>query len=130
MILRALRSIAAVLAGYLVFAVSAYLLFVLFDQPPHEAAPFWFMVTAAVIGMFFAFIGGYVAAYLAGRYPRAHGIAVAGVLALGAAVSLVATLGKGAIWSQVAALVLMAPSAVLGGWIRERQLTPPDSAAL
>ncbi|HET6762831.1 MAG TPA: hypothetical protein VFH27_04140 [Longimicrobiaceae bacterium] len=127
MILRALRSVFSVIAGYAVFAVSAYLVFELFEQPPHEAAPFWFMVTATVIGMFFAFIGGYVAAYLAGRHPRAHGAAVAGVLALGAAVSLVATLGKGAIWSQVAALVFMAPSAYLGGWIRHRQLTPPTT---
>jgi hypothetical protein len=125
MILRALRSIVAVVVGYMVFAVSAFLVFELFDQPPHEAAPLWFMVTAAVLGMFFAFVGGYVAAFLAGRHPRAHGVAVAALLALGAAFSLVATLGKGAVWSQVAALVLMAPSAVGGGWIRERQVTPP-----
>jgi hypothetical protein len=125
MILRALRSIVAVVVGYMVFAVSAFLVFELFAQPPHEVAPLWFMVTAAVLGMFFAFVGGYVAAFLAGRHPRAHGVAVAALLALGAAFSLVATLGKGAVWSQVAALVLMAPSAVGGGWIRERQVTPP-----
>ena len=46
----------------------------------------------------------------------AREVAMAVVLAAGAA----ATLGHGAVWSQVAALVLMAPSAVLGGWWRAR----------
>ena len=50
----------------------------------------------------------------------AHAVAMAVVLAAGAAASLAATLGHGAVWSQVAALVLMAPSAVLGGWWRTR----------
>jgi hypothetical protein len=72
--------------------------------------------------MAFALLGGYVAAWLARRRPLAHGGAVAIVLALGAAISLLSTIGKGAIWSQVAALALMAPCAILGGWLRLRQL--------
>jgi len=42
------------------------------------------------------------------------------VLAAGAGASLLATLGDGSIWSQVAALTLMVPSAALGGWLRAR----------
>jgi len=45
------------------------------------------------------------------------------LLAAGAVASLASTLGHGAVWSQVAALTLMAPSAVLGGWFRARGLT-------
>ena len=67
-------------------------------------------------------IGGYVAARLARRRPLAHGVAVAALLALGATISLLSTLGRGAVWSQVAALVLMAPCAVLGSWLRSRQV--------
>jgi putative membrane protein (TIGR04086 family) len=67
-----------------------------------------------------ALLGGYVAAWLAKRRPLAHGFAVAAVLALGAAISLLSTLGKGAIWSQVAALVIMAPCAAIGGWLRAK----------
>ena len=73
-------------------------------------------------GMVFALLGGFVAAWLARRQPLAHGIAVGAVLALGAAISLLITMGKGAVWSQVAALALMAPCAVLGGWLRLRQV--------
>ena len=43
------------------------------------------------------------------------------VLAAGATASLASTIGHGAIWSQVAALVLMAPAAALGGWACARQ---------
>jgi putative membrane protein (TIGR04086 family) len=67
-----------------------------------------------------ALLGGYVAAWLAKRRPLAHGFAVAAVLALGAAISLLSTLGKGAIWSQVAALVIMVPCAAIGGWLRAK----------
>jgi len=81
------------------------------------------MLASIAYGMVFALLGGYVAAWLAHRRPLAHGVAVAAVLAVGAAISLLSTLGKGAIWSQVQALILMAPCAALGGWLRLKQLT-------
>jgi hypothetical protein len=55
------------------------------------------------------------------RRPMFHGFAVGAVLALGALVSLLSTLGKGAIWSQIAALAIMAPCAPFSGWLRARQ---------
>lgn len=39
------------------------------------------------------------------------------------------TIGHGAIWSQVAALALMAPAAALGGWLRARQAQCGQEAA-
>lgn len=81
------------------------------------------MLVSTVVGATFAFIGAYVAASLAKCRPLAHGFAVAVVIALGATASLFSTVGKGAIWTQVSALVLMAPSAALGGWLRGRQVS-------
>jgi O-antigen/teichoic acid export membrane protein len=121
--LQAVRSVLSVLAGYLLFAVSAFLIFKLFKQPPHQAAPLGFMVITTALGMFFALLGGYVSGLLAGRNPLGHAIGVAVILALGASVSLMSTLGKGAIWTQIAAIVFMAPSAIAGGWMRFRQCT-------
>jgi hypothetical protein len=115
-----LRSIAAVLLGYIIFAASAVALFRLTGHAPHAPASAVFMVVTVVVGIAFAMIGGYVAGWLAGRRPMAHAVAVAVVLAAGAAASLAATIGQGAVWTQVAALVFMAPSAVLGGWWRAR----------
>jgi|SRR5665213_463867 len=116
------RSVLAVIVGYLIFALSAFAFFQITGQPPHQAAPIPIMLASIAFGMVFALLGGYVAAWLARRRPLAHASAVAVLLALGAAISLLGTLGTGAIWSQVAALALMAPAAVLGGWLRLRQL--------
>lgn len=117
-----IRSILAVLVGYFIFALSALAFFRISGQAPHQAAPVPVMFGSIAFGMVFALLGAYVAAWLATRRPFAHGLAVAAVLALGATISLFSTLGNGAVWSQVAALALMAPSAVLGGWLRSRQV--------
>jgi hypothetical protein len=116
-----LRSILAVLIGYIVFAASSFAVFRVSGQAPHAEASVGFMAASIASGIVFAAAGGYVAAWLAGRRPIAHGLAMAAVLAAGAVASLAATVGHGAIWSQVAALALMAPSAVLGGWWRARR---------
>jgi hypothetical protein len=116
------RSVIAVIVGYLIFALSAFAFFQIAGQPAHQAAPVPIMIGSVAFGMVFALLGGFVAAWLARRRPLAHGVAVAAVLALGATISLLNTMGKGAVWSQVAALAFMAPSAVLGGWLRLRQV--------
>jgi O-antigen/teichoic acid export membrane protein len=119
--MKILRSIGAVIAGYLIFAVPAFTFFRISGQSPHQDAPPVIMLASILVGVVSALLGGYVAAWLAGRRPLAHGVAVALVLALGATESLVSTLGHGAIWSQLTALLLMAPSAALGGWVRARR---------
>jgi O-antigen/teichoic acid export membrane protein len=123
--LQTLRSIGSVILGYLLFAVSAFLFFQLSGQRPHAVAAPAVMAASILVGIVGAFAGGYLAARLAGRQPLLHGVAVAVVLAIGAAVSLASTLGHGAIWSQLAALLLMAPGAVLGGWARARRDSRP-----
>ena len=121
------RSVLAVAVGYFIFALSAFAFFQISGQPPHQAAPMPIMLASIAVGMIFALLGGYVAAWIARRRPLAHGVAVAVVLALGATISLVSTFGKGAVWSQVTALVLMAPCAALGGWLRLRQIGDAQS---
>jgi hypothetical protein len=120
--MRILRSIAAVLVGYLVFALSAVAFFKLAGRAPHSVQPAWFMVASALYGMFFAALGGWVAARVAPSRPVGHAIAMALVLALGAAVSLVMSPGVRATWSQWSALLLMAPSAWLGGRLAASRL--------
>jgi hypothetical protein len=107
------RSIASVVIGYLIFALAAFARFQISGQPPHQSASVLFMFGITIYGAVFALLGGYVAAMLGKRRPMFHGFAVGAVLALGALVSLLSTLGKGAIWSQIAALAIMAPSPLL-----------------
>ncbi|MGN6111857.1 MAG: hypothetical protein ACTHOC_02415 [Luteimonas sp.] len=126
--MKLLRSIGAIVAGYVLFAVSAFVFFQLTGQAPHAPAPPAIMAASIVEGAAAAFSGGFVAAQLAGRRPFAHGIAVAVLLASGAIASLAATVGHGAIWSQIAALALMAPAAALGGWMRARRALSQSAA--
>jgi len=116
------RSAVAVIVGYALFAVSAGALFALSGQDPHGEVSVPFMIVAVVYGVAFALLGGYVSGWIASRSPFIHGLIVAGMVALGAAISLIATVGKAAIWSQVTALIAMAPAAAMGGYLRGRTL--------
>jgi len=116
-----LRSIGAVAAGYLVFAVSAVLLFQLSGRAPHQAAPPAFEAASVIWGAVFALVGGWLTARVAGKRPATHAAALAGVIALGAFASLIAQWND-AHWSQLAAIVVMAPCAWAGGRLAQRTL--------
>src|SRR3954470_6027016 len=119
------KSIAGVVVGYLLFAVSAVLLFQLAGRDPHAEQPMGFVVFSVLYGMAFAAAGGFVAATIAARKPRQHAAAVALILAIGASASLLAQPGAGSRWSQVTALIFMAPAALAGGFVRSRQVESP-----
>jgi hypothetical protein len=115
-----LRSIAAVIAGYFVFGVSAVLLFQLSGRDPHDAAPGAFMLATTVWGAVFALVGGWLAAHVAVRRPATHAAIVAVLIATGALLSILLD-RAGAHWTHIAAAVVMAPCAWLGGVLASRQ---------
>ena len=117
---RVLRTVAAVIVGYLIFALSAVSLFRLSGRDPHALQPLGFVIASVIYGMVFAALGGVVAARLAPSRALLDAGSVAVLLALRAGVSLVASPGADATWSQWAALALMAPSAYVGGYIATR----------
>lgn len=113
-----LRVISGVILGYLVFAGSAFLFFQVTAHPPHGPASPTFMAISIAYGFGFALLAGFVAAFIGGRRDLLTARIVAVIVALGASISLVATLSKGGFfWSQVAALFLMTPAVLLGGYL-------------
>ena len=114
------RSILAVMMGYLTFGLSASLLFGLSGRDPHVTPGVGFLVFAILYGVGFAALGGYLAATVGRRRQVAHAAAVAVIIGIAALVSLVAQAGNGAIWSELATLFLMAPAAVAGADLRRR----------
>jgi hypothetical protein len=114
-----LRSIGAVVGGYFIFAASAALLFQLSGQAPHADAPLAFKIASTVWGAVFALVAGWLAAHISVRRPAAHGAAVARGLAPGARGYVFSSFSD-AIWSQLAALIVMAPCAWLGGLLAAR----------
>jgi len=117
-----LRSIGAVAAGYLVFAGSAALLFQLSGQDPHAPSSAAFKIGSIIWGSLFALIAGFLTGHIAGRRPSVHAGVVALLVALGALVSLILPTGDGARWSQLSALLVMAPVAWLGGALARRDV--------
>lgn len=116
-----MRIFLAVVVGYLIFAVSAVLLFRLANVDPHSPAALSFKALTVAYGLAFAYIGGFVAGRIAGRTDLACGIALAIVIALGATISMLARPGAGALWTQTAALLLFAPASLAGDWARRRR---------
>ena len=111
-----LRSAGAVAAGYMVFGASAFLLFQLSGIDPHQPAPLTFKIASVIWGCVFALVAGWLTARVAGQRPVVHAAILAALIALGALASI-ATRPGDAMWSQLSALVLMAPCAWLGGRI-------------
>ena len=116
-----LRSIAAVIAGYLVFGIAAGILFAIVKQDPHSVASTAYMVGTTAYGAVFAALGGYLTASLAPRLPMAHVAVLAGIIAGGAVVSILTRASDEAMWSQVAAIVVIAPAVLIGGWMKARR---------
>jgi len=113
-----MRLISGVILGYLVFAVPSYLLFRVTHHDPHIPASVGFELAAIVCGMFFAFLAGYGGAWIAGRRDMLAPTVIAVVLAAFAIASMVA---KGISWSPLFAIVVMAPSVLVGGSVQARR---------
>ena len=116
-----LRLIGAVVAGYIIFAALSVSLFMIAGRDAHAIAPGWFIVGATVYGMVAAIVAGFAATRIASRADLRAAMALAVVIALGAGVSMIGTPAVGSRWSQWAALLLMAPTAVLGGMLALRR---------
>lgn len=110
-----MRTALAVIVGYVLFAASAVVLFQLTHRQPHAAASLGFRLLAMGYGVAFGAISGWISQRLSRRTDLFAPICVAGIIALGAAISLVATWPQAAHWSQWAAIFLMAPAAIAGG---------------
>jgi peptidoglycan/LPS O-acetylase OafA/YrhL len=113
--LSVIRTVGAFLAGYLISAISSILFFRLSHHDPHNPAPgVTFIIITVVYGVVFAIIAGYVAAFI-DRYRTALAVAVAIVV-----VAALALMGDphGSPWTEIIAMVAMAPAAVFGGKLR------------
>lgn len=116
-----LRHILGVLAGYAVFAILAVALFQLSHRDPHAAQDWVFVAFSIVYGLLAAILAGYLAGLIGRHDPMSHARTLALAIAAVAIVSLLARPGAGSVWSQILAIVLFAPAAILGGWLRAVQ---------
>jgi hypothetical protein len=112
------RSVWAIVAGYLVFGLSAAVLFGVSGVDPHVTPSLLFVIASISYGVFFAALAGFTAASLAPKNAARHSAILAAIIAAIALLSLALQFRSGSVWSEVATLLLMSPAAVLGGQIR------------
>jgi Na+-translocating ferredoxin:NAD+ oxidoreductase RnfD subunit len=117
-----MRSFLSIVAGYLVFAITAVLLFRISGVDPHQSPAIGFIIGSIVYGVFFAGLGGYVTASIARQKELAHALVVAVIIALIAIVSIILAPKEGVLWSELATLLLSAPAAWIGGYLKSRRV--------
>ena len=123
--MKAVRTALGAVIGYVLFATASVMLFVVSDRQVHEEASLPFMIVATIYGMVAALVAGLIATAISGRPDARAGAVLGVVIAIGAVVSMFSVPEGGSRGSMVAALLLMAPSAWLGGkslTILKRQL--------
>src|SRR5436190_23257077 len=111
--MKIVRNIAAVIVGYVIFAVSAVLLFNLAGIDPHAETGIGTKAGVIVFGCIFAFIGGYVAKLIAASNTLTVNIVLAVLMAGFAAFSTFKSTGEH--YTQTAAIFLFAPASLIGG---------------
>jgi len=115
------RTILGVVLGDIIFAGGSALLFYLAKVDPHAPAEARFIVLSTLAGILFALAGGFVAGWIGQRSDVICGLILAVIIAGGAIASMIGRPGVGALWSQTAALLLMAPASLAGDRLRLRR---------
>lgn len=115
--MKIVRNIAAVIVGYLIFAISAVLLFNLSGIDPHAETGLMTKFGVVVFGCVFAFLGGYVAKFIAATDSLTVNIVLAVLMAAFAAISFINTPGEH--YTQISAIFLFAPASLIGGIARK-----------
>lgn len=112
-----MRTALGVIAGYVVFAFSAALLYAVTGLEPGPSGPASLVVLRVAFGVGVAAAAGMLAGRIARERHRLAALSLALVIAAGAVVTLFERPDITTLWIQVAAVLLMAPAAVAGDWL-------------
>jgi hypothetical protein len=110
-----IRKILAVIAGYVVFALSSVLLFQLTSHNPHQDAPIAFKYVTIAYGVFFSVLSGFVLKLIANHRKLTLNFILAAVIFLLAIISMLTSAGNH--WTQLFAMCIFAPASVFGGYL-------------
>ena len=112
-----MRTAIGVIAGYVLFAFSAALLYAVAGVQPDAAQTGSFLLLRVAFGVAVAAGAGILAGRVARERHRLAALSLALVIAAGAVVTLMERPDITTLWIQLAAVLLMAPAAVAGDWL-------------
>ncbi|MEN9685029.1 MAG: hypothetical protein RLZZ28_815 [Bacteroidota bacterium] len=112
-----LRKILGLFAAYAIFVISSLALFKFSGQDPHAQAATGFQILSAVYGAFFSFLSGYVLQLIA----RVKKLSYLLAFIIGGFAAFSFFQSAGSHWTQLLAIFIFAPVAILGGNFYHRQ---------
>lgn len=116
-----LRSIGAVVIGYLVIAVAIIVMFVIAFPDPTVTPGMGFMIFSLIYGFLFGILGGWVCGLIAQKAEVKHAAVIAAIGILISVLSMIFAAAKEPMWYQIANMVLLTIAVLFGGWLRARQ---------
>jgi hypothetical protein len=119
-----LKSAVSVVAGYLVFAASAALLFGLSGQDPHQWPGARFLIGSLVYVAVSSTMAGFIAVRSVRSNPSPRpAVMLAAVIGAIAVLSLLLEWKAGSVWTELTVIFVSLPSMVMGGVLGARRGT-------
>ncbi|MGH1362187.1 MAG: hypothetical protein ACRBF0_01440 [Calditrichia bacterium] len=117
-----LRSIASILVGYFILAVSNMTFVVMnYVQPVFNWDPAIKIIASIPFNLLFSLLGGYVATRIAGHSETKHAVVLATIMALVTTISIIIAVSVEPTSYKMVYLLTMVPATIWGGILRERQ---------
>ncbi len=114
------RSVVGVAVGFAVFVIGSFMPRSAAADSAGQGLTPGLVAGSIAYGAVFAALGGLTAASIAGRKQLAHGLVVAGLIAVAALAHPWLEPGSNPRWLDLSAVLLMAPAAAVAGWARGR----------
>lgn len=113
------RKILSVLVGYFIFVVTSLALFRIAGQNPHNDPSITFVILTILYGVIFSFVAGLVTQLIAKTTDLKTIYGLAFIIAGFATFSFFKS--EGSHWTQLLAIFIFAPTAILGGLFYNHQ---------
>jgi hypothetical protein len=113
-----IRSVFAVVAGFMTWAVLTIGLWVVFGYGPREVPSQGFLMFSLLFEVAFALAAGYLTALIARRRESVHGAILAGAMALDGVAAIAFTPDAYPLWVNLSTIFILAPACYAGSNLR------------
>ena len=114
-----IRSIISIISGYVTFSIAVLILWLTFGYGPKDIPPDNFLIFSIFCEAFFSVGAGYLVGLIAQRRELLHAGILAAIFAIVGLGSLIFKTHQYPYWVALSIILVNAPCALLGGYIRK-----------
>jgi O-antigen/teichoic acid export membrane protein len=114
-----IRSIISIITGYVTFSIAVLILWLAFGYGPKDVPPDNFLIFSIFCEAFFSVGCGYLTALIAQRRDLLHAGILAAIFVIVGLGSLIFKTNQYPYWVALSIILINAPCALLGGYIRQ-----------